>query len=197
MSDKPKPNKGELIPSIDRSLARKKSGLVKRGLELIHELKKQQVRVLIGNFDDHPINDLFSEIIKAVIKNKYYLKVLIFFYGEEIMEIADKESIDIFILLMGNIRFYPVYSSQVRLQNSLQLLTQIKTKYGSPVIALYSGSPDSSLTVGAKLYSDFFFTMPFEPDAFKEAIEKCFDMLPRFDEVSRKSLKVSERPTTT
>ena len=30
MSDESKPNKGELIPSINRNLARKKSGPVKR-----------------------------------------------------------------------------------------------------------------------------------------------------------------------
>jgi len=50
MSDDPKPEKGELIPSTNRSLARKKSGLVRRGLQLLQEKKvrKQcQVRLVI------------------------------------------------------------------------------------------------------------------------------------------------------
>lgn len=196
MSNEPKPNKGELIPSRTSSLVRKKSGLIKRGLELIYELKNQQVRVLIGNFDD-AMNDIFSELIKGVIKNKYDLKVLLSFYGEEILELADNESVDIFILIMNNIRFRPVYTVQERMENSLQLITQIKTTYGKPVIVLSGWTKDSSLIARAKLAADFFFPLPFELDAFREAIEKCFDMLPRFYEVPRKRLKVSAGHTTT
>ena len=43
MSDKKSLNEGELTVSSDRSLAIKKSGLVKRGLQLIGEVKKRQV----------------------------------------------------------------------------------------------------------------------------------------------------------
>ncbi len=200
MNDKSKSNKGELIPSIDCSLAEKKSGLVKRGLELIHELKKQQVQVVIGNGDDL-INDLITEIIKKVIKNKYDLKVFIFSYGEEILEIADKESVDIFIFIMNNLfhrRGCNIFED--RFENSLQLITQIKTTYRRPVIALLSrtmclGYP--SYVTEVKIAADFFFQMPFKCDPFREAIEKCFDRLPGFDEISRKRLKVSEKPTIT
>ena len=94
MSDEHKPNKGEFIPSINRSLARKNSGLVKRGLELVHELKKQQVRVLIGNFDGW-LTDLVSKLIKKVIKDKYDLEVGSSVYGEELLELAEKEAVDI------------------------------------------------------------------------------------------------------
>ena len=52
MSDEPKPNKGELVPYRNRGLVRKKSGLVNRGLEPMSELKKQQIRVQIGNFEN-------------------------------------------------------------------------------------------------------------------------------------------------
>ncbi|MCD6250194.1 MAG: hypothetical protein J7J98_07695 [candidate division Zixibacteria bacterium] len=84
MSDEPKPNKGELIPSINRSLMRKKSGLVNHELEHISELIKQQVRVQIGNFEN-PLNDVLSELIKEVIKDKYDLKLGSPFYGEELL----------------------------------------------------------------------------------------------------------------
>lgn len=180
MSDEPKPNKSELIPSINRSLARKKSGLVKRGLELIYELQNQQVRVLIGNFDD-AINDLFSELIKEVIKNKYDLKVVLSFYGEEILELADKESVDIFILIISNIRFRPFYPPQERMEKSLQLINQIKRTYGRPVIVLSGlGENYSSLIARAKIAADFFFPLPCAPVAFMEAIEKCLPEMADF-----------------
>ena len=144
MSDEPKPNKGELIPSTNRNLTRKKSGLAKRGLELIHELKKQQVRVLIGNFDD-VLNDVFSEVIKQVTKDKYDLKLWSSFYGEEILELADKESVDIFILILNNIIY------QERFEHVLQLITQIKMTSGKPMIALSGLKEDSFLIARAKL----------------------------------------------
>lgn len=197
MTDKPKPNKGELIPSINRSLARKKSGLVKRGLELIHELKKQQVRVLIGNFDDD-LTDLFHVLIKQVIKDKYDLKVRSSFYGEEILKLAAKESVDLLILIINNISFRPENSVQDRLENSLHLITEIKTRHGRPVIALSGlGENYSSLIAKAKLAADFYFPLPFETDAFMKAIEKCLTMLNGFDEISRKRLKGSAGHTTT
>ncbi len=181
MSDEPKPNKGELIPSINRSLARKKSGLP-NGLELIHELKKPQVRVLIGNFEES-MNDIFSEVIKEVIKNKYDLKVRLSFYGEEILELAENGAIDIFILIMNNIWFSGVDSVENRLVNSLQLITQIKMTCGRPVIALSTWKEDHSLVARAKLAADFYLQMPFNMDAFIETFKKCLEMLPGFDEV--------------
>ena len=196
MSDEPKPNKGELIPSINRSLARKKSGLAKRGLELIYELKKPQLRVLIGNFEES-MNDIFAEVIKEVIKSKYDLKVRLSFYGEEILELAENGAIDIFVLIMNNIRFSGVDSVGDRLVNSLQLITQIKMTYGRPVIALSGLKEDSALIARAKLAADFYFKMPFKIDAFIEAFEKCLEMLPRFDEVPRKKFKGSAGHTIT
>jgi len=186
MSDEAKPNKGELIPSINRNLTRKKSGLAKRGLELIHELKKQQVRVLIGNFDD-VLNDVFSEIIKKVIKDKYDLKLWSSFYGEEILKLADKESVDIFILTLNNIRFRPVY--QERFEHVLQLITQIKMTYGRPMIALSGLKEDSFLIARAKLVADFYLQLPVKLDVFREAFENCLEMLPIFDKVLRKRFK--------
>lgn len=48
MSNKGDPNKNELTLSADRSLAIKRSDLVKRGLELIYEVEKRRVEVPTG-----------------------------------------------------------------------------------------------------------------------------------------------------
>ncbi|MBI4245048.1 MAG: hypothetical protein HY606_13235 [Planctomycetes bacterium] len=166
-------------------MAIKRSALAKRGLEFIDEVKKRQVEVLIGN-DEPLLTDAFSEFIKKVIKDKYDLKVRSAFYGEDLLELAENSAVDIFILVLNNIMFRPDYPLQERLENSLQLITQIKTTYGRPVISLSGLIEDSSLIARAKLSADFFFPLPFEPDAFMEAIEKCLDMLTEFDEIQRK-----------
>ncbi len=197
MSDEPKPNKGELIPYRNRSLVRKKSGLVNRGLEPMSELKKQQIRVQIGNFEN-PLNDVLSElIIKEVIKDKYDLKLGSSFYGHALLELAENGAIDIFILIMNNIRFSIVDSVGDRLINSLQLITQIKTTYGRPVIALSGWEEDSSLIVRAKLAADFYLQLPFKVNAFMEAFEKCLEMPPGFDDVPRNRFKGNAGHTTT
>jgi hypothetical protein len=143
----------------------------------IEELKKEQVQVLVGNFND-PLNDLLTEIIKEVIKDKYDLKLRVAFYGEDIVKLANRESIDIFILILNNIRFRPVYPVQERLETSSQLITQIKMTHGRPVIVLSGRLEDSWLVARTKRAVDFFFLLPFEANAFKEAIEKCLNMRP-------------------
>lgn len=184
MSDKHDLNKNELTLSRNRSLAIKRSCMVKRGLEFIDEVKKRQVEVLIGDCNDNFI-DLFSGLIKTVVKDKCDLKIKSSGYGEEILELAESGAVDIFILILENILFRQDLTEE-RLKNSLQLVTQIKTTYGGPVIALSGWTEDSSIVARAKTVADFFFPLPFKTDAFMEAIEKCLDMLTEFDEIQRK-----------
>jgi DNA-binding NarL/FixJ family response regulator len=197
MSDEPKPNKGELIPSINRSLARKESGLVKRGLELIHEFKKQPVLVQIGN-NETSFTDLFSYLIKEVIKDKYDLILGSSDSGQELIKLAKKGKIDILILVIENIYFSGCHSFEDRLVNILRLITQFKMAYGRPVIALSAFTEkDCPVIARVKLAADFYFQMPYEADAFQEAFEKCLEMLQSLDEVPRKRLEGSARHTTT
>jgi len=185
MSDVPTTNNGEVIPSLNRALTRERSGLVKRGLELIHDLKKQQVRVQIGDGVEPLFIEIFSAVILEAFKDKYELKIGSSSYGEEILELAENGAVDIFILIMNNIRFSAVDTVIDRLENSLQLLRKIKTKYGTPVIAMSGWSEDSSpmpnLVSNAKLAADIYLQMPFKMDALLNAFEKCLGMLHRFD----------------
>ena len=128
---------------------------------------------------------------------RYNLKLGSSSYGQELLELAENGAIDIFILIMNNIRFSGVDSAGDRLVNSLQLITQIKMTYGRPVIALSAWKEDSSLIARAKLAADFYLQMPCKIDAFVEAFEKCLEMLPVFDEVPRKRFKGSAGHTTT
>ncbi len=139
--------------------------------------RKRQLQVVIGTNDDSFIN-LVSEFLKKVIQDKYDLKINSFFYGEELLEFAENKSVDVFILVVNNIRFRHFYPPQERIEKSLHLITQIRAKYKKPIIALAGSS-----VIGKNEITDanFFFHLPFKEKDFMKAIDKCFEMLHEFD----------------
>ncbi|MBU2623647.1 MAG: hypothetical protein KKD92_15155 [Proteobacteria bacterium] len=184
MSDRSYPNAGELILSRNRSLAIKRSDLVKRGLALVDELKRRQVNVLIGNHNYDDLTDLLRGCIERKFKDRYDLKFRSYKDDEEIWELAKNGVVNIFVLVANNI--FLSEDIQERLEKVLQLITQIKTPYERPVIACLGWLEDPSLVARIKLSADFFFPLPFRFDDFLGAFEKCLDMLPGFDEVPLK-----------
>ena len=176
----------EVVKELRRLDPARAEELFNRIVPLVQKLKKRHLEVVIGNGEDM-VTKLISVLARRVIENKYDLTVRSFWFGEELLEQAENGAVDIFILILPNIRFRPNYPPQERVQNSVQLITQIKTIYHVPVIALSSlGELDTRSKLAG---SDFFLPLPFEHNVFKEAIEKCLDMLPNIDEVSGKRLK--------
>jgi len=186
MSDEPKPNKGELIPSINRSLARKKSGLVKRGLELMSELKKQELKICFADYGDGGIREVLCEVIRSKISDKYNVKDRWSYYGDKLLEFAETGAVDIFILNLNCItNSSETLDGHGRLQHSYEIITQIKTTYPTFLIIAHSGWENQAERV--KLAgADFYFEDPMNLEDFMEAIEKCLDMLPKFNGIQRK-----------
>jgi hypothetical protein len=158
--------------------------------KLIDKVKKRELEVLFGgddlegNFTGH-----FSDVIREVIQDKYELKVKASFYGDELLELAEDGAVDIFILILNNIIFNPPeIPFKKRIENVLQLIAQIKFTYRKPVIATWGyPSGDRSFAARVKLVgADFLFQLPLKRKPFVEAIEKCLDMLPEFNEIERK-----------
>jgi hypothetical protein len=186
MNRKYKLNGYEPIPTQAESPADKKSVHSKHGLKLIHGSKNRQVRVIIGNCDDD-ISEYLCELVKEASKNKNDLRFFISDDSEEILELADNEAIDIFILIMNNISCYDYHIRQ-RMENSIKLIFHLKSKYGRPVIALSGWTDDFSLIERVEEITDFFLPLPFEPSDFMEAVEESFDMLSLSNEGHRKRL---------
>lgn len=181
MSDDPNPTKSELILSRNRSLVIKKSGLVKRGLELVHELRKRKVQVLIGDHQDN-IGMLIFEWIKEEISDEYDLKAITTPIANELLELAQNNEFDIFILILNNIKGFPSENLHgvKRVVNVLQLATHLKTAHRRPVVAL-SGQPDEPTfsEEKAKLSgADFYFPIPCKMKDFMEAIKEILGHTP-------------------
>lgn len=130
---------------------------------------KHQIRVVIGNGEEN-INELISALINEVIKDKYDLTIKLVFYGEELIELAERGEVDIFIVIINNIEFRSFYPPQWRIEKSLQLITQIKKTCSKPVIALSPALLEARVKQAG---TDFCFPLPFNFDDFKAAFEKC------------------------
>jgi hypothetical protein len=138
------------------------------------ELKKRQIRMLIGNFDD-PMNEVIQEVTKKIIKGKYDLLVTPVWHGEDILNFAKEHTIDIFIIVVNNIYFFSENSSaEHRIEKALRLVSFLKKTYKRPIIALY-GWPDDPLfpEKTKQAGANFCIKLPTEPKEIREAIEVC------------------------
>ena len=173
MSDKSNLNPGNLVPSGNRELATDKSGLVKRGLDLVQErgLGETKIRVLIGNLDNN-ITETISGFIKHAIGEKYHVIVTSTAYCDELLNLTESQAFDIFVLIINNIIFpSDNLPPEKPIEKSLQLITHLRTEYKRPIIALTGLSDDPLFSDKVKLAgADFFFRMPFSPKAFQAAI---------------------------
>lgn len=191
------PNKGELIPSINHSLAERKSGLVKRGFELISELKKQEVMLSFTDYQEGRIGKVLSQYINLKISDRYNVKNKWSYYGDELLEFAETEIVDIFILNLNCItNSGETLSLHERLEYSYKIVTQIKKANPTSLVIAFSGWPNQAER--AKLAGvDFYFEMPFKDKDIMQVVEKCLDMLYGFDGISRKKLKGTAGQATT
>jgi hypothetical protein len=196
MSKESRPNKGELIPSINHSLAKKKSGLVKRGFELISELKKE-VTLSFTDYQEGSTGKVLHHYISLKISDRYNVKDKWSYYGDELLEFAETEIVDIFILNLNCItNSGETLGLDGRLEYSYKIVTQIKKANPVSLIIAFSGWPNQAER--AKLAgADFYLEMPFKLEDIMQVVEKCLNMLHGFDRISRKRLKGSAGHTTT
>jgi hypothetical protein len=66
------------------------------------EPKRRQVHVFISERD---VVELFTALIKEVIKDKYDFKVTVTTYANELLEMVKHHEFDLFVLYLNNIIF--------------------------------------------------------------------------------------------
>jgi hypothetical protein len=141
------------------------------------KLKKRQIKMLIGNFDD-PMNEAIQGVIKKIIKGKYDILATSVWPGENILNFAKEHAIDIFIIVVNNIHFLSEKSSVKKpCEDGLQLISLLKKTYKKPIIALY-GWPDDPLfpEKTKQAGANFCVKLPPEPKEIREAIEVCLGL---------------------
>jgi DNA-binding NarL/FixJ family response regulator len=134
------------------------------------EPKRRQVHVFISEID---VLELFTALIKEVIKDKYDFKVTVTTYDNELLEMAKHHAFDLFILYLNNIIFPSGNQSvETRIKKALRLIIHLKAKYRKPVIGLYGWPKDSTYGRQAKLAgADFVFRTPCSGEVLRQAIK--------------------------
>jgi DNA-binding response OmpR family regulator len=134
------------------------------------------IRVQVGNAFDPAFTELFTNIIVIALDGKYELEFGSSYYGDELLNLAENGQIDIFIVIMNNLLDSHNDTVYDRMENSLKVLTGLKTKFRKPVIALSGFNADSPIVQKAKANADFFFEMPFKIEDFLAAFRTCLKM---------------------
>ena len=182
MSNEQRQTKDKLVLLTNLALAKKKSELVKRGLELIiqHEFRGQQVHVLIGNLENS-ITEVICRCIDEVARSKCNLRVISTGYAQELLELARSHEVDIFIFVLNNIGLPSPsenYPPENRIEKVLEIITHIRTVYRRPVIAFAGWPDDPSLAEKARLAgASFFYRLPFSVKDFQEVFSRLLSMV--------------------
>jgi len=131
------------------------------------------LKLLIGT-DLEIIINFITEITELDEIGDGELKVFHAWHDYEIVETADNNDIDIFILQLNNILYHGDYTStgDFRTQ-ALEFIAYIKKKYNKPIIAftVFDELAEKSIKAGATA----FLKMPFTIKEYQSAMEKCLN----------------------
>jgi len=166
-------SKVQLIPYETRHLSIK-ANLIKRGLNLVSSLHARPLRVLFSG--DKYIGEVIIDDLKRIYQGRYNITgFLAAEQASEILDFAETQMIDVFILILNNI----IFSSgnrpfENRIEKALEFLTFIRKNYAKPIIGLFGLPDDPSFEQRVKdAGADFVFRMPFEWEPFNKAFESC------------------------
>lgn len=148
----------------------------------IRSHKKQQKNVFIGNFDKG-FKEAMSEYLEKEFSGNYRIKTMAMStpWSDELIEIIENNTVDVLIMFLNNIGFREG-DGQVNVSKSIELMGEIKEKYGFPIIALIGisftdeGSSLFQPNIREKALDSgacFFFPIPCEWTQLKNAIGKC------------------------
>ena len=173
MSKERHPSQTELVVSNQQGLEKRRSGLVKRGLQLAHQIKRPQLRVFLANHDDD-INEGILDIVENVCRDKYDLRGTVRHIDTEIFELSLDREFDIFILFLNNIRFFTTKPHNEHRNTMLGFVSHLRALNRKPIIVLYGWPGDLSFAQEAKNYgASFAFQAPCKVQDLREAIERC------------------------
>jgi hypothetical protein len=136
--------------------------------------KEKKIRILMC-VNDHNITESLVATIKAGIGHKYNLQIEEIPYADKLLEHAQNESIDVFILVFNNMLIPgAICPPEIRLKKALNVLSYIKEKFKKPVIAMAGWPGDPVFEEEAKSAgANYFFRLPFAVRVFQEAVGQC------------------------
>ena len=132
------------------------------------EPNNSQLKILFGDAPNN-LGDLIGEGIR--INLNLNVEVIASDNVNKLLEHVQNSKFDIFIPILNNILGFPsdYLPSGFRIDNVFQLMTHFKAEHNKPIIAL-SGLPDYSEKSAKLAGADLYFSLPFKPIEFYDAI---------------------------
>lgn len=132
--------------------------------------------MIVGDFNDGFV-EIVAEAVSSVLDPGHCLRVHGTPEADRILAMADERPVDLFVLFLNNVTFGR-WGRELEADSfvkALMLVRHLKGLHRGPVITTASFPAeflyeDIALRVGA----DRFFRMPFEIDAFAEAVRELF-----------------------
>ena len=136
------------------------------------QARRPQKTILIGDFRSSNIGTIILDYLKSRFVHRYRVSTIFTGKSDEILAVAARYEIDVFILVLNNLMHTDYYED--RLERSLEVSALIQELYNKPVIAL-SGWLEDGYGERAKSVSDVFFPLPPRIDAIADAFQKCLE----------------------
>ncbi len=129
--------------------------------------------VLIGDSEKILI-DFISELLTDVLGEK--LSIISDWKADNIMDLAKKIHVDLFILVLNNIFWHlsDDHPSETRVNKMIELTAELKQLYHKPIIALAGWPSEEKFKIDViNAGADYFFGLPFKIEPFRAAIDDC------------------------
>ncbi len=132
-----------------------------------------ELNILIGDSEEITI-EVVTDIASDIFGPGRKVNALSTLKGDELFELAESTRPAIVFLFLNNIIFYTnKYQFNHRIEGVIQVIAEIRTKLGIPVI-VYSGLEGYESAVRAAGV-EFYFKAPFGLEEFKAAIRATID----------------------
>jgi len=138
-----------------------------------------QKRVLMA-INEPDITKILTLSLKKYFGQKYDLSIAETPYAGRLLALAQRETADLFILLLNNM-FYsdiPSLLEKNRVESGLAVITYLKETYQKPVIAMTGWYPyEGSWTVAntKQAGASFLLFIPVEGSLFRNVVRHCFE----------------------
>lgn len=160
-------------PGAKRILADMVTGTL--ALAMQQQRGKLVLSVLMGAGDAD-----FAEMVGSMVQERFSARFDVRMIADtnsatELLRRAEKQPFDLLFAVINNILWDQPDMTETRIRKVVELLAHLKAQYGKPIIAFSGWRPETfDLTeVLAQVGIDAFFWLPFDPEAFADALEVC------------------------
>lgn len=130
------------------------------------------VTVALGGHHDG-LTELFTVLTQHTIGDEYRLKLVEADFADELLDVAQRNAIDLFIILLNPTLRYSTASAPEHRLGDIEILNHLKSTYKKPLVVVHNGYAGYAGEAIRQAGADAVFGMPFDCREFKDALTSC------------------------